>query len=165
MGKIYHYTTKEKATQILFSGFLKVSEWERINTNSRPALWLSLNSTWEHTATKQYLDKMSGERIQMTPEMQMEKFGCVRFVLSFPNKRYFEWSKYGKISGTGKDEIKMMEIAGRNCGANPNHWYASFDNIPISEVLEIEILKEGQWIEWDSNEIEFLIGLQNVMMS
>ena len=148
MKRIYHYTTANNAAEIINSGRLSVSEWEMRNTNVRPALWLSLNPFWEKTANKSIRSPYTGNIHRLSFGEQSRLLGCVRFVIPFSEESFCPWSLYGVRSGTSKRLIKGMEAVGRQHGANPKDWYASFSDIPLSMVLEIQVWDGENWISW-----------------
>lgn len=154
MKVIYHYTTANYARDIILSGYLKVSEWERRNIKERPALWLSLNNKWERTANKALLDPNTGLRRRLSFAQQSRLVGCVRFVLPFVPENLCSWKNYGLESNTSKRMIKAMEHVGKEQGGNPNEWYASFSDISLEEVLTVEIWNGKNWIPWNGQFIE-----------
>ncbi len=89
MEQIYHYTSEQHLSKILETGELTVSEWEKKNKVKPPALWLSLYSVWENTATK--LINENGKLRRLTKEEQHHKFGLIRFVLEFTKETLSNW--------------------------------------------------------------------------
>lgn len=142
---IYHYTTSNASFKIFASGYLKVSEWEKKNKVKPAALWLSLNQQWENSATKMVL-KPNGETTHMSFEEQHSKFGCARFVLPFKKEYLCSWPKYKHVANNSMDIYEAMEKIGLLWGANPKDWYASFNNIPIAEILGFEVWNGNNWI-------------------
>ena len=149
MRKIYHYTHTQAACEIISSGFLKVSEFEKYNRVQKPALWLSLNRRWEPTASKIVVDLATWQPFHLSFKQQSESMGCIRFVLPFSPENLCNWSKYSQESGTSENMIVEMERVGRELGANPNHWYTSFSNIPLKEICDIQMWSGKRWVRWN----------------
>lgn len=123
---IFHYTSGQHLENILESGKLKVSEWERENKIKPPALWLSLNPDWEPTATK--IMNVGGQTVFLTKEQQHEHAGLYRFVIPFDKSSLCSWGKYRYKSNTDFTTYLNMKRTGIEKGANPLDWYASFNS-------------------------------------
>jgi hypothetical protein len=143
MELIYHYTSEQHLSKILETGELTVSEWEKKNKVKPPALWLSLDSVWENTATK--LINENGKLRRLTKEEQHQKFGLIRFVLEFKKENLCSWGKYKYKSNTSIQTYESMEQSGIEQGANPKEWYASFKNIPLSNCISCQKWNGKEW--------------------
>jgi len=143
---IYHYTSENHLAEILQTGELRVSDWERKNKIRPPALWLSLNTEWENTATK--LISEYGNVRRMTKMEQHANFGLIRFSIPFDKGSLCSWGKYKYISNTPEDTYNEMEKSGKNVGAHPNDWFASFKNIPLKKCLSCEKWNGMDWVEY-----------------
>jgi hypothetical protein len=144
MELFYHYTSEQKLNEILESGELIVSEWERKNKVTPPALWLSLNPIWENTATKMISE--NGKVRRLTKEEQHSMFGLIRFVLEFKKETLCSWAKYKHKSNTPLSVYEQMELTGIRQGANPNEWFASFKNIKIKDCISCQKWNGTEWI-------------------
>jgi hypothetical protein len=144
MELIYHYTVKEHLIKILDSGELIVSQWEKKNNVKPAALWLSLNPVWEKTASKQV--KENGNVRQLTKEEQHQNLGLIRFVLEFKKDTLCSWAKYKHKSNTPIQIYESMEQVGLKEGADPNEWYVSFKNIPVSNCISYQEWNGKEWV-------------------
>jgi hypothetical protein len=127
---IYHYTTIENFRKIIESGVLKVSDFERRIKVKPAACWLSLNPIWENTASKAIKNNETGETATLAFEEQHELLGCARF--------------------------EYMTTLGIQQGSNPTDWYASFNSIPLADVLAFEIWDGSNWINHNDDLEEVL---------
>ena len=143
MELIYHYTSGSHLNSILEKGALIVSEWEKRNGVKPPALWLSLNSIWENTATKMINE--NGIIRRLTKEEQNQKFGLIRFVINFKKESLCSWAKYKHTSNTPEQVYCNMEEQGIEQGANPKDWFASFKNIPLRDCIACEKWNGKEW--------------------
>jgi hypothetical protein len=144
MELIYHYTSGQHLQKILDTGELIVSQWEKKNNVKPAALWLSLNPVWENTATKQVVE--NGKVRQLTKEEQHQNLGLIRFVIVFKKKTLCSWGKYKFDSNTLPQTYESMEQVGLKVGADPNEWYASFRNIPLSNCISCEKWNGKEWV-------------------
>ena len=140
---IYHYTGGHKLKDIFESGRLEVSEWERKNGVRPPALWLSLNSVWEPTATK--LVNENGNIRRSTKEEQFEKVGLYRFVIPFEKERFCSRGKYKYKTNTNLETYNNLHRQGITEGADPADWYASFKDIPLESCISCEKWNGESW--------------------
>jgi hypothetical protein len=144
MSLIYHYTTESKLAQIIASGELRVSEWERQNNVKPPALWLTINVEWEPTATKMIKTPFG---LKNPSKEDFHKISpLIRFVVPFRKEELCTWGKYRYISNTPLDMYLAMEKVGVDKGANPAEWYASFKNIPLKDVISCERWNGQKWL-------------------
>lgn len=150
---LYHYTTFGYLENIVESGFLKVSPWEKKNKIKRPALWLSKNPDWDNTATKGYYDKETGQKRSLTFEEQSRIFGCIRITIPFSDK-YCTWNKFKRVSKEPIELCNQLEIIGINQGSNPDDWYASFYDVATSEIIAVDYWDGNAWVDIHSDEDE-----------
>lgn len=144
MKLIYHYTSGSHLEKILQDGKLIVSEWERNNKVKPPALWLSTNPVWEQTATK-LMQAPNGEIRPLSKDEQHTMFGLYRFVLTYEKEKLCTWKKYKYKSNTTHLVYEAMEKAGTEKGANPDEWFATFENIPLKNCLKCEVWDGKTW--------------------
>ena len=156
MRLIYHYTSGSHLPLILKSKKLMVSQAEKKMGLKPPALWLSLNPDWEATATKMIFE--NGMQRSLTKKEQYEMFGLVRFVLEFKEKELCSWKKYINTTNIPKLGLKRMEIAGIEKGGNPNEWYASFNDIPLTHCICIQKWDGAEWKNYNYTDKETLIS-------
>jgi len=142
---IYHYTSGQHLTKILESGELRVSEWEIKNRVRPPALWFSLNTIWEPTATK--MTSKNGMLITLTKEEQHRMAGLYRFSIEFKEEKLCSWGRYKHVvSNTPLTMYRQMELSGIQKGANPKDWYASFKNIKLDQCVVLEKWDGKKWV-------------------
>lgn len=146
--EIYHYTSGHHLPEILKSGVLRVSEWEKKNNVKPASLWLSLNTEWENTATK--MINKGGAIHQLTKEEQYQHSGLFRFVIKFEKAALCSWGRYRHASNTSISTYMRMEDAGLRQNANPQEWYASFKDIPLAKCLRIEEWDGEQWVIYEN---------------
>ena len=144
--RIWHYTSESCVTPILSSGELRVSDWERKNKVKPPGLWLSRNPIWENSATK--LVKENGIQRRLSLAEMHKDFGLIRFALPFNKAELCTWARYKHASNTPLEMYLNMEIVGLRDGANPQEWYVSFKNIPLSQCISCEKWNGTEWVNY-----------------
>ena len=143
--KFWHYTNGRRIDQIIESGQINLAT-AYIEKNERPAVWLSTNPLFENTATR--LTK-EGEDIPFNDS----RLPAIRIEVR-PSDKYVTWARF---KHTGKISPRMamhVEKVGRESGANPAQWYASFRPILMKDWLSIEIWDNStrKWIKYIKNQ-------------
>lgn len=100
-----------------------------------PAVWLTSSNKWEETC---FIDLGS---------TFFEEYGKARITVKY-NSEY-------KRASSKKKKLPLWELlsaTGKRVGSNPKKdWYVKFSNIPISDFISIEFLKDDKWIEYEFN--------------
>lgn len=141
---VWHYTAGTYLDKILNDGFLKVSNAERKDKFSKPALFFSADPKWEPTATKMIKNE-SGEIIQLNFDEMFEHFGLARFGLKFTSE-LINWAKYKYASKISIQLYDKLEEIGIRQGASPRNWYCLFRDVPEQEWYTVEEWDGCKWI-------------------
>jgi hypothetical protein len=128
---IWHYAAWARLPTIVESGILKCSNAGA--PNELPMLWFSANQQWEPTATKLMLSH-TGKLIRLTFNEQVKEFGCIRFGIDESDPRIMNWKAACSAAGTPREMRRILEQVGKRQGANPDNWFASAINIPLSDL-------------------------------
>ena len=140
--RFFHYTSPSYLPAILRAGFIKLAT-AGIDKKEKPAVWLSTNTIWEHTATK--IGVINGVPTQMTKEQQFAMVGLAR--IEVPRLEGFvSWKKFRHVSGITNQSYSFMENLGKRKGANPDEWWAYFKPIEKSQWLNIEKWNGSEWV-------------------
>jgi len=150
METIYHYTSLIHLENIVQDGYLKTSGADK-RFGIKPAIWFSKNTRWEPTATKM---AFSGtELIDLTEEEQLNTIGMVRFGIPF-TAELISWRKYRHVGKINPLLHTSLERIGKEKGANPDDWYWSLKNIPISICTCIEQFDGTDWQNMIAEEVD-----------
>jgi hypothetical protein len=146
--RFWHYTSAFRLPQILACGKIKLDEQARA-FGERPAAWISTNPEWEYTVMKTGPDGsiMSKDELDHT-------LGLARIEIK-PSRDFISWYKFRTTSGVNKKLWIEMTNLGREKGANPEEWYASYIPIISRYFLSVEMKIQGKWIKcnnWDKIE-------------
>jgi hypothetical protein len=146
---VWHYTTEGKLDDIISSGVLRISQWEKKMGFPKPSLWFSKNPDWEPTATKMAMDE-NQVPIKLTRQEQYELDGLGRIAIKY-SQELISWAKYRRVSGLDESLLDRMELTGREKGASPSDWFASLKNIYERDWIAIEFWDGNGWVSyWES---------------
>lgn len=137
MKPLYHYTAYLCLPMIRHAGAIKPR-----GQSTGGMLWFSTADQWEPMAGK-CLDARHGLR-RLTFEEQSEKLGCARFVLDNAGREMLDWEGIISRAGLNKTLRESLEAEAQTLGANPRHWYATTDSIPLN-TLRFEVWESGRW--------------------
>lgn len=138
---VWHYTTGQRAEQILQCGFIRGAT-VNVPLNERPAVWFSMNQVFELTAAK--TRRVDGVLMFLTiPEMAHYGNGLVRFGLS-PRALLNGDNLRRRARISGSEWIRIQKI-GTQRGADPHDWYGSIEVIDVSLCAFEVMSKSGLW--------------------
>ena len=140
MELVWHYSTWAYLPEMVKWG--QVFAGNAGAENEMPMLWFSSNQKWEPTATKIRISP-SGVNVQMTFAEQAKLFGCIRLGLDARDPRLLDWKKACSFAKTPKKKRESLEQVGRMQGANPMHWHAISESVPLTE-LKLQVWRD-QW--------------------
>ena len=149
LSRVFHYAPWAKLPAIVASRCLMPSNAGA--PGELPLLWFSANQHWEPTATKMLL-LSDGTRRSMSFQEQKIQFGCVRFGLSAHDTRLMNWKASCVVASIGRDERRALERSGKKRGADPAHWFAVVDPLPVSELI-LEVFGDEAWHFADAEEM------------
>lgn len=128
LSRVWHYTKAGNLPFIVETGVIRRS-WVAVPTQRQRAVWGSTDPAWENSV---YCPIERGRaRIELKPE-------------SLP----YTWKQYKRKSKIDPSTAKFLADDAHRLGDDVRHWRASFDEIPSTEWLSIEIFKDGRWRQW-----------------
>jgi hypothetical protein len=158
MSLLYHYTTLERLAQILDAGILAPSRY--LDSSARPTLWFSSNPVYEHTARKRCgLRNPDGSvslmSRRLTFEEQHEVLGHARIGVDLLD--LMDYARWGELSGVGCTDFESLALGGLQLGALPTEWFATFEAVPSSQWVGIEVWDGREW--QDTQDLAERVGL------
>ena len=133
MNMVWHYAPWAYLSAMVESGALRGSNTNA--PNELPMLWFSANQSCEPTATKLVANNPNGtDLFALTFKQQSEILGCIRFGLVAGDIRLLNWKQACSAAGTPWKKRKAMETKGHRLGANPADWFATYENIALTEL-------------------------------
>ena len=142
---IWHYTVQAHLEKIIASGKINVTD-KLIDKKEKPAVWLSSNELWEHTATKMGKDSKGNVR-QLTKDECHELFVLARVQVS-PFIELYHWKAFRRKGGISIATANELEKVGRERGANPDEWCCSFKPLDTRQWLAVELWDGEEWVEY-----------------
>ncbi len=141
---VWHYTTG-----IGIAGILRARKFMQstidVPFQENPAVWLSANPNWEHTASKLWR-RSDGEVVLLTKEGTRNRGrGLFRIALAV-DQTILHWPRLKKQARMPRSRARFLAKVGRKRGANPWDWYGSLEPVPEERWLSVQRLADdGKW--------------------
>jgi hypothetical protein len=149
----WHYTTGENFRAILESREIRPATLY-VPKDEKPVVWFSTNPGWEPTATKGIIDEFTGQRRNATfQEMNELAQGLVRIAVE-DSAAPHGWEAFKRLSGIRPRFARGLYRVAIGEGAKPSQWFASFEPVPISRWLAVELWTPEGWVpmpDWQKN--------------
>jgi hypothetical protein len=146
---VYHYTTGDRFLRIVASRAI-LPATAHVAPPEIPAVWLSSAPVWEPSATKGVIE--DGVRRQASLAELIGLCGClVRIEVDPTALRLIEPDMFREALRIPERVHARLIAAGLEMGADPAHWRAAMDPIPLTAFRRIEFSAEAeppQWIPW-----------------
>lgn len=140
----WHYTSGQCAIQIVQSEVI-LPATENVPRGEKPAVWFSLNQSWEPTATKGILDPLTGNRRFATmDEMARLAGGCYRFGIE--PSRLLCWSALKVKTRMRPKTVRALERVAYEVGGNPSQWMGAIEAVSLRDVVVLQKLIMGSWV-------------------
>jgi hypothetical protein len=144
---VYWYTTMLHMKVVGNEGIIK-PYYNPQEPNERGAVFLSTNQNWERREAKQ-LPKEDGE---LTPPLNRDELfdmGImpIRARVNPASLKLIDWKTFRKKSGIATEKAEMIDKLAREDGAIPEQWYASFEAIPVTSFLSVDVWDGSQWVQ------------------
>jgi hypothetical protein len=124
----WHYTTGNKASQILQSGYLNPATGF-VSPPERPILWFSSNQFWEATANKGIMQLNGVQRAATLEEMAARAGGLVRFGCPLDTLKP---ASVLRIEARMSYKVyRALCEAAHKVGSNPSEWYGTLSPMSI----------------------------------
>jgi hypothetical protein len=144
MKSVYHYTTADRFQGICKSGEI-IPATAGVMPPEKPAVWLSVASEWEHTATK----RNTAEQRAATLAEMVQACGClVRIEIDPAQVKLILPLKLRESLKINKRTMDGLLKAAKDAGANPMDWRAVVDSIPLTAFVRVEAANEIAPIQW-----------------
>lgn len=143
---LWHYTTGDCLKRIIRDGEIRPATG-LVPDGERPIVWFSRREDWEPTATKT-LRGLDGTTRQATMDEMEQLGGGLARIGVLPDTAPYEWLRLKRLSGMSGGQARRLEKAAlenrrRSC---PADWRGSFDPVPQSKWVAVEVLAHGKWV-------------------
>jgi hypothetical protein len=140
----WHYTSGRCAIQIVQTEVI-LPATENVPRGEKPAVWFSLNQSWEPTATKGILDPLTGSRRFATmDEMARLAGGCYRFGID--PSRLLCWSALKVKTRMRPKTVRALERVAYKFRSNPSDWMGAMEAVSLRDVVVLQKLIMGSWV-------------------
>jgi hypothetical protein len=146
-GRVYHYTVGNRLLPIIESGELRPAT-AGVPNGEKPAVWFSTNAEWEETANKMTARKVRGRVVVSlgTRESTERNGGGLVRIAVRPDSVPLGWADFRQLSGISGESAERLEEVARQAGSDPAEWRVSFDPVPRSEWVDVEVWTEAGWV-------------------
>lgn len=136
---LWHYTIKERLTNILADGLLKLA-----NERRGAAVWFSTNELWEPTASKIYGLPDGSRRGGDLAFNHRWSDGVVRIGVAAETAPY-DWHDYQRLSGLDRKMLNGLRKIAIRLRSRPSEWFVSFEPVPRDKWLAIHAWDGTHW--------------------
>ena len=146
--RVFHYSCGTRIAQILESEIIRatsayIEKWEL------PAVWCTVSELWEPTANKMVQDPQTGEiRVGTMEDTRLLGNGLGRIEIR-PDAASYTWHSFRRPSGISCKMYKALEASSIKTGSNPLDWRISFESIPSSLWIGLE-MQNPTTREWEA---------------
>lgn len=146
--KLYHYTVGQHYNNIVKDGLIKLAT-KYVPEGERPVVWLSSNLEWENSVRKTIRND-KGEAFEDMARDELFRLGItpVRIEIDQVGLELYDWEKFKNVSGMSPDLARSFEeITAKGWNYDSSEWYGSFEPIPVSSILSVEIWDGKNWVK------------------
>jgi hypothetical protein len=147
IGPALAYTIGQKFAQIARDGVIKPAT-AYVSPRERPVVWFSTHPLWEPTACKM-VQAPDGRLRRLTREETARYGGGLVRIGVAPESAPHNWQAYRRLSGVNPHIASGLAKSGKDQGADPRHWYVSFEPVPAALWMAVEAWHNGPWIRAD----------------
>ncbi len=141
----WHYTIGQKLVLILQDGLIKPAT-AGVPPGEKPIVWFSSNPNWEPTACKATFDENGVfSRLTMAETADLGG-GLVRFAVA-PETAPHDWRALKDLSGMAGWMAQHLYREGITQGARPGDWWGTFDPVPRSKWIAVQVYDSGRWVD------------------
>jgi hypothetical protein len=141
--RLFHYTYSQKFLQIAADGVLKLAT-AHVPKREKAVVWFSFNPVWEPTVNAMRFSP-DGRWAWLSMEETSDKCGGLVRIEVAPETAPVTWAVYKQRSGITSKMAKGLLHGARETGAKPSEWRCSWEPVPRSLWLAVEVWHEGQW--------------------
>lgn len=141
MGILWYYTTVRELDEIIKTAELKPAAIGR----EKPAVWFSANREWEPIANTPWRDRR-GSHSRLSKDQTFVLGGGLARIGVPAEAAPHDWKSYKHLSGISAKTAKEVYNAAVQAGSRPGQWFASFQGVPRSQWLAIEVLEGTDWV-------------------
>ena len=144
----WHYTVRQRLDGLLRAGVLPLAT-AGLPAGERPVVWFSSNQLWEETANQAW-QRPDGTINPGNKEATHLLGGGLARIGVLPETAPHDWKAFKALSGIKAAKARGMYGAGIGAGARPGEWFVSFEPVPRSQWLAVEVWDGAQWLRLET---------------
>lgn len=142
---LWYYTTQKELAEVEQRGQLTP---ERLGDSAKetPSVWFSSNPRWEPAANLPWNDPAGGSR-RLTQDQTFVLGGGLARIGVAEETAPMDWQQFKQQSGIPAKAAKELYQAAIQANSRPGQWHGTFDPVPQSKWLTIEVLEGDAWVK------------------
>jgi hypothetical protein len=144
----WHYTVRQRLDGLLRDGIIKPVT-AGLPAGERPAVWFSSNQEWEETANQAW-QRPDGTINRGNKESTHLLGGGLARIGVLPETAPHDWKAFKTLSGIKPAKARGMYDAAIGSGARPGEWFVSFEPVPQSQWVAVEVWDGEQWLRLET---------------
>src|SRR5262249_4007540 len=133
----WHYTVRQRLAGILRDGVLPLAT-AGLPAGERPAVWFSSNQPWAESANQAWPPPHGTIQPGNKEAAHLLGGGLARIGV-LPETAPHDWKAFKALSGIKAAKARAMYSAAIGAGARPGEWFASFEPVPRSQWVAVEV--------------------------
>jgi len=141
---LWYYTTVKKLDEVVRQGEIRPAK-TGLSKGEKPAVWFSANPEWEPAANEPW-ESPDGTIERLNKDQTFVLGGGLARIGVGRDVAPHDWKAFKRLSGISSKMAKELYQAAISAGSRPVQWFATFETVPRSSWLSIEVLEGEQWI-------------------
>jgi hypothetical protein len=141
---LWHYTIKDRLGQILLDGQLRPASTGSTK-KEKPVVWFSQQADWEPMVNRLWRSPEGG-LLRLSKDQTIVLGGGLARISVAPAVAPHDWKTYKQRSGISPKMAKAIYDSAVAAGSKPSLWFATFEPVPRSRWLAVEIFQDEQWV-------------------
>jgi hypothetical protein len=146
----WHYTVRQRLDGLLRDGVLPPAT-AGLPAGERPAVWFSSNQQWEETANQAW-QRPDGTINPGNKEATHLLGGGLARIGVLPETAPHDWKAFKALSGIKAAKARGMYDAAIGVGARPGEWFVSFEPVPRSQWVAVEVWDGERWLRLETGQ-------------
>jgi len=144
MRTLWYYATGKKLNQIIAAGELLP---EKLGTSGKEkaAVWFSANQDWDPAANQPWQGP-GGSLVRLSKDQTYVVGGGLGRIGVAPEVAPHDWKTFKHLSGISPKAAKQLYNSAVQTGSRPGDWFATFEKVPRSKWLAIEVMEGMVWV-------------------
>jgi len=143
--RLWHYTVVNSLQQILAAGAIRPAPLGQ-SAGQKGVVWFSAAADWDPSANRWWRSP-EGVAKQLGKDQTIVLGSGLARIGVAPHVATIDWKTYKEHSGVPTKLARVIYDAAIKVGSRPSLWYATYQSVPRSEWLAVEVWDdEAGWV-------------------